>query len=61
MTAIQKKEIKQQQDELLQLLLEKSNLSYQKLVDLSVREWIADKVQLLTPVERKKFNKILTQ
>jgi len=60
MTA-EEKIVKQQQDDLLKVLLKKTNLSYQKLVDLSVREWIADKTQLLTPVERQQFSKVLAQ
>ena len=57
----EEKMVKQQQNDLLKVLLKKTNLSYQKLVDLSVREWIADKVQLLTPVERQQFSKVLAQ
>jgi hypothetical protein len=62
MTALEKKhkiEVKQQQQDLLNLLLKKTGVSYPELVEFTVREWIADHLVLLTPAEKKKFKPIL--
>lgn len=44
--------------ELLELLLKKSNLSLDDLVNVKLRSWIAGNLDLLTPEDKKRFSNL---
>ena len=52
-------EAKQQEKELLALLLEKTGVKKQDLIDMICREFIKDNLPLVTPTERKRFTKLV--
>jgi len=52
-------EAKRQEKELLALLLEKTGVKKQDLIDMIYREFIKDNLSLVTPAERKRFTKLV--
>ena len=50
------KKVKQQNKELLELLLKKTGVKRQDLIDMIYREFVIDNLSLLTPAERKQFD-----
>ena len=52
-------EAKRQEKELLALLLEKTGVKKQDLIDMIYREFIKDNLALVTPAERKRFTKLV--
>ena len=52
-------EAKRQERELLALLLKKTGVKKQDLVDMVLREFIKDNLSLITPTERKRFTKLV--
>lgn len=52
-------EAKRQEKELLALLLEKTGVKKQDLIDMIYREFIKDNLALITPAERKRFTKLV--
>jgi hypothetical protein len=58
-TGISDPEIAAMQKDLLSLLLKKVGFQYDELVEFSVREWVADHLDLLTESELKKFKRII--
>ena len=59
MTAIQKKEMKQIQSELTNVLLKKAGLTRQKIYDSALHLWTAQNLDLLTPAELKKYQSVI--
>jgi hypothetical protein len=59
MTATEKKKVKTLQKELVDLLLKKANVSKQKLYDSAVRIFVNDNLDLLTPIEIKRYKGIV--
>ncbi|MDR2824792.1 MAG: hypothetical protein LBB41_06310 [Prevotellaceae bacterium] len=54
-------EIEKQSDELLKLILRKTGLSYNDLIDLSKRNYILANIDVVSPAERKQFSKLVLQ
>ena len=52
-------EVKKQSNELLNLILKKTGLSYRELIDLSKRNYIISNLDVVTPAERKQFSKLV--
>ena len=52
-------EAKRQEKELLALLLEKTGVKKQDLIDMICREFIKDNLALVTPAERERFTKLV--
>lgn len=52
-------EAKRQEKELLALLLEKTGVKKQDLIDMIYREFIKDNLALVTPAERERFTKLV--
>ena len=50
---------KKQKAELFQLLLKKTGTSYKDLVDMAKQDFIAANLDIITPVERKKFDHLV--
>lgn len=59
MTAKEKSLVKKQTDELLKLLLKKTNTSYQAVVRAAEEDFIIANLDVLTAAERKKFDKLV--
>jgi hypothetical protein len=54
-------EIKKQADNLLKLILKKTGLSYNELIELSKRDYIAANLDVITANEKKQFSKLVLQ
>jgi hypothetical protein len=52
-------EVKKERKELLNLILDKTGFSYEKLIDLSEQEYIVANLDIVTPAERKRFKKLI--
>ncbi|MCL2597951.1 MAG: hypothetical protein FWD66_09960 [Paludibacter sp.] len=50
---------KKQKAGLFQLLLKKTGTSYKDLVDMAKQDFIAANLDIITPVERKKFDQLV--
>ncbi|MDD4111336.1 MAG: hypothetical protein PHS54_07375 [Clostridia bacterium] len=51
--------ILKQQKELVALMLKKAGIKYEELVDASVRLWVAENLDLLSPSEREKYKSVI--
>jgi len=54
-----KEEIEKQKKELLQLLFLKTNTNYKSLIDNSIKDFIFYNLDVLTPSEKKRFDKLV--
>jgi len=54
-----KVEIEKQKKELLQLLFLKTNTNYKSLIDNSIKDFIFYNLDVLTPSEKKRFDKLV--
>jgi len=54
-----KTEIEKQKKELLQLLFLKTNTNYKSLIDNSIKDFIFYNLDVLTPSEKKRFDKLV--
>ena len=52
-------DVQKQKKELLQLLLAKTGVSYKKMIDSSIKDFIFYNLDVLTPTEKKRFNKLV--
>ena len=59
MTVIERKKTKELQNELLSLMLKKAGITKQAICDVAVRNWVSQNLDLLSQVERKKYDSIL--
>ncbi len=59
MTAKEKALVKEQTENLLKLLLKKTNTKYRDLIEIAEQEFIADNIGILTPAEKKQFNMLV--
>lgn len=50
---------KQQSKELLRLILEKTGVSRKRIYELAENEFIAANLDIVTPAERKQFDKLV--
>jgi hypothetical protein len=51
--------IKKDSDALLKLILKKTGISYNRLIDIAKREFIVDNLDVVTQDERKQFKHIV--
>jgi len=54
-----KAEIEKQKKELLQLLFLKTNTNYKSLIDNSIKDFIFYNLDVLTPSEKNRFDKLV--
>jgi hypothetical protein len=59
MSTEDKKKVENLQNELIDLLLKKTKVSKKKLYDSAIRSFVNDNIDLLSPVELKKYKPIL--
>ena len=57
-TKTEKAEIKKLQSEILQLILEKTGISYNALIEHAKRDFILNNLDVVTPDEAQKYKKI---
>ena len=60
--AMTKKEealVKKQTEELLKLLLKKTDTKYRDIIEIAEQEFIADNIGILTAAEKKQFNMLI--
>jgi hypothetical protein len=50
--------IKKDSDALLKLILKKTGISYNRLIEITKREFIVDNLDVITPEERRQFKHI---
>ena len=50
---------KKQSDELFKLILEKTGASYKELIDMAKQEFVVANLDVVTPTERKRFNRLV--
>ena len=50
---------KKQKAELLQLILKKTGTSYRDLMDMAKQDFIVANLDVVTPVERQKFDRLV--
>jgi hypothetical protein len=55
----EKAEIKQQQKELLYLVLKKTGVSYNALIEHAKRDFILNNLDVITPSEKQQFTKLV--
>jgi len=55
----EKAEIKQQQKDLLQLVLKKTGISYNALIEHAKRDFILNNLDVITASEKKQFTKLV--
>ena len=55
----EKEEIKQQQKDLLHLILKKTGVSYNALIEHAKRDFILNNLDVVTASERKQFTKLI--
>ena len=58
-TKSSKAEIEKQKKELLQLIFAKTNTNYKSLIDNSIKDFIFYNLDVLTPTEKKRFDKLV--
>jgi len=58
-TKIEKAEIKQQQKDLLHLVLKKTGISYNALIEHAKRDFILNNLDVITASEKKQFTKLV--
>lgn len=58
-TEYTKKEILALQKELIDLLLERANLTKEDIYDVAIRSWVSKNLDLLKPAELKKYKGII--
>ena len=58
-TKIEKAEIKQQQKDLLYLVLKKTGVSYNALIEHAKRDFILNNLDIITASEKKQFTKLV--
>lgn len=51
--------VKKQSDELFKLVLEKTGTPRKKLYELAEREFVVANLDVVTPAERKRFNRLV--
>jgi hypothetical protein len=56
---ISKKEVENQINDLFKLLLKKTGLSKKDVIEHATREFIANNINMVTSVERKKFRQLV--
>jgi hypothetical protein len=56
---VEMSEIKHQREELLQLLLEKTGLTYNDLIEHAKADYIVNNLDVLTPSETQQFTKLI--
>jgi hypothetical protein len=54
----QKAEIKKLQSEILKLILDRTGISYNTLIDHAKRDFILNNLDVVTPTEAQKYQKI---
>jgi len=59
MTKSSKAEIEKQKKELLQLIFIKTNTNYKSFIDNSIKDFIFYNLDVLTPSEKKRFDKLV--
>jgi len=59
MEKVKNKEVAEQKKELLQLILEKTKTTYKAMIDNSIKDFIFYNLDVLTPTEKKRFNKLV--
>jgi len=57
-TKTPKAEIKKLQSEVLKLILDRTGISYNALIDHAKRDFILNNLDVVTPTEAKKYQKI---
>ena len=55
----EKEEIKQQQKDLLHLILRKTGISYNALIEHAKRDFIMNNLDIVTTSEKKQFSKLI--
>ena len=50
--------IKKDSDAIFNLLLKKTGMSYQRLVDIAKQEFVVDNLEALTPAEKRQFKHV---
>jgi len=55
----EKEEIKQQQKDLLHLILKKTGISYNALIEHAKRDFILNNLDVVTTLEKKQFTKLV--
>jgi len=50
--------IKKDSDALLKLILKKTGMSYNRLIDIAKREFVMDNLDVVTPAEKQQFKHI---
>lgn len=58
-TQSSKAEVEKQKKELLQLIFAKTNTNYKSLIDNSIKDFIFYNLDVLTPAEKKRFDKLV--
>ena len=58
-TKAEKEEIKQQQKDLLELILKKTGVSYNALIEHAKRDFILNNLDVITTSERQQFTKLV--
>lgn len=58
-TKIEKAELKQQQKDLLYLVLKKTGVSYNALIEHAKRDFILNNLDVITASEKKQFTKLV--
>ena len=58
-TKTEKAEIKQQQKDLLYLVLKKTGVSYNALIEHAKRDFILNNLDIITASEKKQFTKLV--
>ena len=58
-TKTEKSEIKQQQKDLLYLVLKKTGVSYNALIEHAKRDFILNNLDVITALEKKQFSKLV--
>ena len=51
--------VKKQTEELLKLLLKKTDTKYRDIIEIAEQEFIADNIGILTAAEKKQFNMLI--
>jgi hypothetical protein len=58
-TKTEKAEIKRQQNDLLHLVLKKTGVSYNALIEHAKRDFILNNLDIVTEAEKKQFTKLI--
>ena len=57
-TKTEKEEVKKLQDEILKIILSKTGVSYNALIEHAKRDFILNNLDVITPAEAQKYKKI---